>query len=464
MRFTTYGAAETVTGSCHLLESNVGRIVVDCGLFQGEAEADDLNRGAFPFSVDTLDAVVLTHGHLDHVGRLPLLVKQGFRGTVISTEATAEIAQLILMDSARIQVEDAAYRAKRAKRRGEQAPEPLYDEADVLDVFRCAWKRVAYGDPVQVGAGMQVVLRDAGHILGSATVEISDGRRSVVFSGDLGSSNRPIIGDPEPIAADLTPDMVVLESTYGDRNHRSLDDSVRQLREAIVAIVGGGGNLLIPSFALERTQEVLYELFKMWRDGELPLRTRIYLDSPLAIAVTRVFERHRALFDLEGQALFAQRPNPFEFPPLQFTRTTEESKRINASGGGNIIVAGSGMCNGGRIVHHLRHNLWREDSGVFFLGFQARGTLGRRLVEGASSVRIFGDPVSVEARIFTVNGFSAHADQRELVAWIDTKPTSRVMLVHGEPEAIAALKQRIAQTDRQPRQVDVAVHGVGFDV
>ena len=464
MKFTSYGAAETVTGSCHLLESDVGRIVVDCGLFQGETDADDLNRQPFPFEVEAVDAVVLTHGHLDHVGRLPLLVKQGFRGTIIATGATAEIAQLILMDSARIQVEDAAFRAKRAARRGEKTPEPLYDEADVLDLFQCSWKRVGYGEVVQVGAGMQVVLRDAGHILGSATVEVSDGERSVVFSGDLGSSNRPIVGDPEPIPADLTPDMIVLESTYGDRNHRSLDESVEQLRTAIADIIGGGGNLLIPSFALERTQEVLYELFKLWRDGELPLRTQIYLDSPLAIAVTRVFERHRALFDQEGRALFERRPNPFRFPLLEFTSTTSESKRINASPGGNIIIAGSGMCSGGRIVHHLRHNLWRDDCGVFFLGFQAGGTLGRRLVDGASSVRIFGDPVSVAAQVFTVNGFSGHADQSELLDWIAAKPISRVMLVHGEPEAIRSLKRRIEETDGLSRRVDVAGYGESFDV
>jgi len=464
VRFTAYGAAETVTGSCHLLEGDTGRIVVDCGLFQGETDADDLNRQPFPFEADAVDAVVLTHGHLDHVGRLPLLVKQGFRGTIIATEATAEIAQLILMDSARIQVEDAAYHAKRAKRRGGRAEPPLYDEADVLDVFRCSWKRVEYGETILVGAGMQVVLRDAGHILGSATVEVSDGKQVVMFSGDLGSSDRPIVRDPHPIPEDVSPDLIVLESTYGDRNHRSLDESVSQLQQAVGEIIGAGGNLLIPSFALERTQEVLYELFKMWRADALPLRTQIYLDSPLAIAVTRVFERHRSVFDQEGRELFGARPNPFQFPPLQFTRSTEESKRINASPGGNIIVAGSGMCSGGRIIHHLRHNLWRNDCGVFFLGFQARGTLGRRLVEGASSVRIFGDPVQVEARVFTVNGFSAHADQRELMKWIDAKPTSPVMLVHGEPESIAALKSSIEARRGSSCRIEIAKRGRSVEI
>ncbi|HCP32656.1 TPA: MBL fold metallo-hydrolase, partial [Candidatus Acetothermia bacterium] len=276
-------------------------------------------------------------------------------------------------------------------------------------------------------------------ILGSATIELRAEGKVLLFSGDLGNRHRPIVRDPsDPPHADI----VLIESTYGDRRHRSLDDSVLELKEAIETVIGRGGNLLIPSFALERTQEVLYELFLMWQKKELP-KCKIFLDSPLAIATTRIFARHLGYFDVEGKDVFSQSPNPFNFPPLHFTQTTDESKSINASPEGNIIIAGSGMCTGGRVIHHLRHNLWREEAGVIFVGYQARGTLGRTIIEGADRVSIFGEDTAVRAQTWTVNGFSAHADQPILLNWLKKTSPDCAFLVHGEEESLKGFKQAI---------------------
>ena len=441
MKITFCGAAETVTGSCHLIETNGVRILLDCGLFQGQREIRERNRAGFPFDPKTIDYVLLSHAHLDHVGLIPLLVKNGFHGEIVTTPPSAEIAKVILTDSAHIQVEDAAYRARKARRRGEKARPPLYDVGDVLDSLDAFRKPVPYEDPIVLKDGVEAVLHDAGHILGSATVELRAEGKTVVYSGDLGNRHRPIVRDPkDPCEADT----VLIESTYGDREHRTLDNSVAELREAIKTVIGRGGNLLIPSFALERTQEVLYELFLMWQKDELP-KCKIFLDSPLAIATTRIFSRHPDYFDVEGKELFSNVPNPFQFPPLHCTQTTDESKRINGVSEGSIIIAGSGMCTGGRIIHHLRHNLWREEAGVIFVGYQARGTIGRQIVDGAKKVNIFGEETAVRAQMWTVNGFSAHADQSILLDWLGKTRAKRVFLVHGEERSLKGFEKAIKE-------------------
>lgn len=441
MKITFCGAAETVTGSCHLIETNGVRILLDCGLFQGPREIRKRNRAGFPFDPETIDYVLLSHAHLDHVGLMPLLVKNGFHGEIVTTPPSAEIAKLILTDSAHIQVEDAAYHARKARRRGEKARPPLYDVGDVLDSLDAFRKPVPYEVPIVLKDGVEAVLHDAGHILGSATVELRAEGKTVVYSGDLGNRHRPIVRDPkDPCEADT----VLIESTYGDREHRTLDNSVVELREAIKTVIGRGGNLLIPSFALERTQEVLYELFLMWQKDELP-KCKIFLDSPLAIATTRIFSRHPDYFDVEGKELFSNVPNPFHFPPLHYTQTTDESKRINGVSEGSIIIAGSGMCTGGRIIHHLRHNLWREEAGIIFVGYQARGTIGRQIVDGAKKVNIFGEKTVVRAQMWTVNGFSAHADQSILLDWLGKTRAKQVFLVHGEERSLKGFENAIKE-------------------
>ncbi len=439
MKITFCGAAETVTGSCHLVEVDGLRLLLDCGLFQGGRQREDLNREPFPFDPKEIDVVLLSHAHLDHAGRLPLLVRRGFSGRIVCTAPTAEIAKLMLADSAHLQVEDAARRARKARRRGETAEPPLYDMADVLrcaDLFRPI---PGYGEPVRLSDRVSCVFRDAGHILGSAAIELRTSNGNLLFSGDLGNRHQPIVRDPSPPPR---ADVLLVESTYGDRAHRSMEETVAEFREAIETVIPNNGNLMIPTFALERAQEVLYELFLLWKDGELP-RCRIFLDSPLAISTTRVFARYPGYFDTEGQELFSSTPNPFDFTPLRFSQTTDESKEINKTSRGNILIAGSGMCTGGRILHHLRHNLWHEGSGVLFVGYQAVGTLGRRIVDGAETVRIFGEEIAVAAHVWTTNGFSSHADQPILLDWIRQAEPSRLVLVHGEDETLDAFAERI---------------------
>ena len=439
MKITFCGAAGTVTGSCHLVEANGQRVLLDCGLFQGAREVDDRNRNPFPFDPADLDAVLLSHAHLDHAGLLPRLVRDGFAGRILSTRPTADIAKLMLADSAHLQVEEAAYRSRKARRRGEAGVAPLYDMDDVLrcaDLFRPV---DGYGDPADLGKGFSCVFHDAGHILGSACIELRTSNGRLLFSGDLGNRHQPIVRDPAPPPK---ADVVLVESTYGDRRHRSIEDSVAELRDAVHGVIPGGGNLLIPSFALERAQEVLYEMFLLWMRGDLP-RCRIYLDSPLATSTTHVFERYPDYFDDEGRKVFSQRPNPFGFPLLHYTQTTDESKEINAQSGGNVIIAGSGMCTGGRILHHLRHNLWNTAAGVVFVGYQAVGTLGRRIVDGTRSVHLFGEEVAVRAKVWTVNGFSSHADQPILLDWLGKAKPRDLFLVHGEPAAQEVFQSKI---------------------
>jgi len=453
MKITFCGAAGTVTGSCHLVEAGGIRVLLDCGLFQGRREEEDYNRDPFPFDPARIDYLLLSHAHLDHVGLVPRLVREGFAGDIVCTPPTAEIAKLMLADSAHLQVEEAVYRARKARRRGEEAKEPLYDMGDVLMASSAFRKLVSYKEEVELKDGLSAVFHDAGHILGSANIELRCEGKTVVYSGDIGNRDQPIVREPSvPPRADA----VLIESTYGDRKHRPAEESEAELKEAIETVIGRGGNLLIPSFALERTQEILYELFLLWQRKELP-ECRIFLDSPLAIATTRVFARYLDYFDKEGREAFSHAPNPFSFPPLRYTQTTDESRRINAIPEGNVIIAGSGMCTGGRIIHHLRHNLWREEAGVIFVGYQAGGTLGRRIVDGADHVRIFGEDVAVRAQVWTVNGFSSHADQPILIDWLRAAAPKEAFLVHGEEHSLNGLAQ--AAESQLSLKTHIAVRG-----
>jgi metallo-beta-lactamase family protein len=440
MRISFHGADRGVTGSCHLVEVGGTRILVDCGLFQGSRELEEDNADPFGFEPADIDLVLLTHAHLDHCGRLPLLSARDFRGQIVATTATRDLAALILKDAAHLQEEEARYRAQRARhhRHTPVEIEPLYTGADVDRTLQLFHTKARYGHRIQLAKGAHATFLDAGHILGSACVllELEEGRKRkrVLFSGDLGSSGRPILRDP---AEAPWADVVVMETTYGDRAHKALAPSVAELYEAINHTFAHGGNVLIPTFALERAQELLFFLREGVAEGRLPDRMQVFLDSPMAISATEIFERHPECYNAETSELFQEGRNPFHLAGLHMSRTAEESMAINQIVSGAIIMAGSGMCSGGRIRHHLRKCLWRRQCSVIFVGYAARGTLARRIIDGAEVVRIHGEEVPVRANVHTIGGFSAHADQAELLAWHrQTGDPERTFLVHGEPNVM----------------------------
>lgn len=443
MKLSVHGAARTVTGSCHLLEACGLRILVDCGMFQGGRELHEDNGDPFGFDPASIDYVLLTHAHLDHVGRLPLLAKRGFRGEVIATGATFELARLVILDSVHLQTEDARHH-RHLRRDAEHAAESeaLYSMLDALDVIGRFGRTAEYNRPISISADIRATFLDAGHILGSSSIllEVSErGRdRSILFSGDIGNDGRPLLGNPQvPASADY----VVMESTYGDREHRRFDASVDELFDAIDSTLRRGGNVLIPTFALERTQDILFSLHEGIGQGRLPENLPVFLDSPMAISATEIFRRHPECYSPGMARLLAAGTDPLCVPNLRMTRETLESIAINRIKGGAVIMAGAGMCTGGRIRHHLAGNLSNVAASVIFVGFAAAGTLARRIIEGAKVVRIFGEDIPVRARVHTINGFSAHADQRELIAWhnrIDGKKAT--FLVHGESSAMAGLR------------------------
>ena len=440
MRVTPYGAAGEVTGSCHLLEAGGKRVLVDCGQFQGGDHSYARSNEPFSFDPRSIDAVVLTHSHLDHIGRLPLLVKEGFDGPIYATGETREIGRLILMDAAHVMFEEYGSRKRRAARRGEEVPAPPYAVEDALLAVDRFAPPVAYDSPSSLGDGLSLTLRNAGHVLGSAFAEFEERRngsgKRVTFSGDLGYRGREVMPDPE-ICRPC--DAVACEATYGDRPHRPVEESRQEFAGAIKDALGRGGNVVIPSFALERAQDVLYYLHQMWDAGELPSNCHVFLDSPLAISITEAYERH--LRDLNPHLIAAldKGEDPFEFPGVEYTPSVEDSRAINSQASGSIIVAGSGMANGGRVLHHLRHNLWREDSSVIFVGYQAIGTPGRAIVDGARSIRIFGEEIAVKAHVYTIGGLSAHADQRGIIDWLRGSGNADVLLIHGEPKSLEAM-------------------------
>jgi metallo-beta-lactamase family protein len=439
------GAAGEVTGSRHLIEAGETRFLVDCGMFQGDRETTARNTAPWGFRPQELACVILTHAHIDHSGLLPRLAREGFRGPVYATPATAELIDVMLRDSAHL-LQAEAERAARHHPHGRPAAEPLYTLADVQAVLQLV-RPLAYEVALEVVPGVRVRLRDAGHILGSAIVELWIGERAtatkVVVSGDLGQPHRPILRDPAIIAE---ADVLLVESTYGDRDHKALGPTLDELVAAVTRTLGQKhGNVLVPAFAVGRTQELLYYFERLSLEGRLPT-LEVFLDSPLASEVTAITARHFELFDAAARRLIADARATPRRMHLRYTHTVAESMALNRLSGGAIIIAASGMCDGGRIRHHLKHHLPSQHTTVLITGFQARGTLGRRLVDREPVVKIFGEQVPVRAEIVTLGGFSAHADQSALIGWLKgfrSRPR-QTFLVHGEPPAAAALKSRLA--------------------
>ena len=451
MKLAFHGAARGVTGSCYLVECAGTRILIDCGLFQGGRELEEENAEQFGFDPVEIGFVLLTHAHLDHCGRLPLLVKRGFRGEIVTTAASRELARLVLLDAAHLQEEEAVRRSRQAARRGAGPPAvPLYTTGNVLETLALCRRTARYGVALPLAAGVTVTFLNAGHILGSASVllELDEGggRRRLLFSGDLGNRGRPLLGDaPPPPQADT----VVMETTYGDRLHKPIGPSVEELYTAVDETLKRGGNVIIPTFALERAQELLFFLRAGTESSRLPQTLPVFLDSPMAISATDIFAHYGDCLGPEARQLLRTGHDPFAMPGLRCTRTTEESMALNRVSGGAVIIAGSGMCAGGRVRHHLRHNLDRHASAIVFVGYAARGTPARRIIDGAPSVWLFGEEVAVRARIHTINGFSAHADQAELRRWHRATSAGWTFLVHGDAAVMRGFAALLENTEVQ---------------
>ena len=445
MKLHFYGADRCVTGSCHCLEINGKKILVDCGLQQGR---DELDNRYLAFAPGNIDILLVTHAHIDHTGRIPLLVKNGFHGRILTTRLTADLMKIMLLDSAHIQESDAEYENRKGERAGREHVDPLYTEQDALDVFKYV-TTCEYKEKVDLCEGVSAVFTDAGHLLGSAsiTLELEENgvHKTIVFSGDIGNVDQPIIRDPQLLKK---ADYVVMESTYGDRNHTEVWSYTDELAEIIDETLGKGGNVVIPSFAVGRTQELLYFIREI-KDQKLVKSTPnfpVYIDSPLAKAATTVFcgDLHGYL-DEQALELVKDGTNMFTFPNLNLVESSEESKMLNMDTTPKVIISASGMCDAGRIRHHLKHNLWRANSAVVFVGFQSPGTLGRRLLDGVEKVKLFGEEIAVKAKIVNFQGLSSHADHDHLVQWIkafDPKPT-HVFVVHGDEDVAPVFAEEL---------------------
>lgn len=440
-KVTSYGAASMVTGSCHLLEIQSIKILIDCGMIQGELWKS--NYEPFPFDVPSIDYLILTHAHIDHIGRVPKLVKEGFRGEIISTDATLDIAYIMLLDSAGLLQEEYETQLRKALRRGEEnsVQEPLYTKEHVEQVFTKKMRRVTYDKAIKLAPFLKIFFHNAGHIMGSAFIEVQYEEdtlhKSVVFSGDLGSKNRLLLNHLSTIEHT---DTLFIESTYGDREHRALDESVKEFKEAVIQTVSEGGNVVIPSFALERTQEILWLLHQMHQEGELR-NCHVYLDSPLAIEATKIYQKYPAQLNQTLGLRVSLGDDPFSFPELHHTPRKKDSMEINDIEKRAIIIAGSGMCNGGRVLHHLKQRIWNPKNAIIFVGFQVKGTLGRDIIDGEQFIRIYGEDIKVRAKLYTINGLSAHADRADMLSWIkQIKGLNTIYLIHGELDKLELFK------------------------
>jgi metallo-beta-lactamase family protein len=447
LKLSFHGADRDVTGSCHLVECAGRRVLIDCGLYQGSREIAEENASDFGFDPTGIDFVLLTHAHLDHCGRIPLLTKRGFHGEIISTMATRELARLVMLDAAHLQ-DEADSNSQRPQNGADNKPlAPLYTTADALKSLESFKRSAQYGEPIDLAQGIRATFVDAGHILGSASIllELTEAGRTVrlLFSGDLGNGTDPVLVTPPPPPR---ADVVVIETTYGDRLHKPMVASIDELYAAISDTLGRGGNVIIPAFALERAQELLLGLNQGIQKNRLPPSMQVFLDSPMAISATEIFARHLDDLRPEAAKLFRDGRDPLALPGLHFTQQRAESVALNNVRGGAVIMAGSGMATGGRVLHHLKHNIARPECCVIFVGFAAKGTLARQIIDGQNPVRILGDYVPVKAKVHMIEGFSAHADQAGLLKWHGHTGAARTFLTHGEADTMQAFAARLERT------------------
>ena len=468
MNISFLGAAKTVTGSCYLVETKETKFLVDCGMFQGKANEVLLNTEPFSFNPGELDFMLLTHAHIDHSGRIPKLYTDGFKGTIYATKPTVQLCGIMLPDSGHIQEMENEWTNRKRQRAGKPPVKPLYTLDDATDCLRL-FKGVAYDEVISVSDDVRVRFNDAGHILGSAIVEIwireNNQETKIVFSGDLGNKGMPILRDPSIIGET---DYLIVESTYGDRLHtlKKETDKIEKFLNIISETISKGGNVVIPSFAVGRTQELIYDLNKHMdvfgdKVNEI-LNVPVYVDSPLATSATQIFRQNLDCFDEEAKEYIANGDNPLDFPSLKFTQSPEESRKLNEKAESMIIISASGMCDAGRVKHHLKHNLWRKESTILFVGYQAEGTLGRKIQDGAKKVRLFGEEIFVNARIETIDGFSGHADKSGLLSWIGSigRKPKKIFVVHGEQGVAASFAQTI--TDQLGLQCIVPSRGESY--
>jgi len=449
MKVEFLGGVRTVTGSATLLEKDSLLWLVDCGMFQGGRAIEERNRNVYPYHPKDLSFILLTHAHIDHSGLIPKLVKEGFRGKVVCTKATLDLCEIMLKDSGHIQEIEAEWQSRKNKRSGREDTTPLYTAEDAEKSLRC-FQAVGYDEILSLSGGLKVRFQDAGHILGSAIIEmwVEEGgqEKKLVFSGDLGGSGQPIIRDPSPV---VEADILWLESTYGDRLHKSREETVQELLKIILEAISQKSKVVIPAFAVERTQDIVYTISQLVRKDLMP-SIPVYIDSPLAISATEIFKKNPDCFDEETKALLLGGEDPLELPEIKYTQSTEESKEINEDSRSGIIISASGMCDAGRIQHHLKHHLWRKESHIVFIGYQAEGTVGRRIVDGAKTIRLFGEEIAVRAHVHTLGGFSAHADQNGLLEWLShfRNPNLEIFVNHGEEKISMELSEIIHQKSK----------------